>query len=103
MTLTITKIGIYDKKTQAGKPYKQVALKCQEYGDKWVSGFLQPNDPRADWKAGQQVEWEVKQNGQWLNMVDPPKQTAGTLFKEIKEQMDRIEGKLDTIIKGYDN
>lgn len=90
MKLTLTKVGIYDKKTKDGRPFKQLAVKCQEYGEKWLSGFIQPNDPRSEWSAGQQVEWEVKQNGQWLNLVDPPKESAISYLKRIEEKVGRI-------------
>lgn len=72
MTATLTKVYRTDKDkngnplmSKAGKPYTRMSIKCQEHGDKWLSGFS--SGWNQNWKEGDTVEIEVKQNGQYLN------------------------------------
>ncbi len=77
--ITITKIIISDKDKNGNplinkfnKPYRKILLKCAEYGQSWVSGFINyPEDPRLKWEVGQKVDWEViTKEGGYINLVD---------------------------------
>jgi len=70
--LTITKIyrSTKDKlgnelKTKDGRPYERVAIKTQEYGDKYISGFS--GDFNRNWQIGDKVKVLVEQKGEYLN------------------------------------
>ncbi len=98
MKLTLTRVfPPYQGTSKAGKPYTILKIQCQEYGDKQITGFLQPNDPRLAWKAGDQVEWEVKEKGDYLNLADPPKQVSNTQI--LANGIDKILKNQATIIK----
>jgi hypothetical protein len=78
MKVKITKIYTTDKDKQGnaliskqGKPYTRMSIKCQEYGDKWVSGFK--NSVSGLWKEGDEVEINVEQKGEYLNFDTPKK------------------------------
>ena len=75
--VTITRTYVSDKSkdgipftSKAGKPYKKLAIKTTEHGDKWLSGFQ--NKDNENWKEGDVVDIIVKQNGEYLNF-DVPK------------------------------
>lgn len=105
MKLTLTQVKRFPSKIAGGSD--RIGIKCHEYGDKWLSGFIKPDDPRLVWKVGDQVEWEVKQNGEYLNLVDPPKATNnGQLIlnslekifdklEDIDKRLKKIEGKIE--------
>lgn len=40
-----------------GKPYTRMAIKTQEHGEKWLSGFQ--NAYNANWKEGDTVDLEI--------------------------------------------
>jgi len=71
-TVTITRISRKDKVSKAGKPFVSLGIKCEEYGDKWLSGFGRKDN--ANWKEGDTVEIEVKQVGEYLNFEMPNKE-----------------------------
>jgi hypothetical protein len=59
--ITLTKVFRNDKDkegkplmTKAGKPYTKLALKCEEYGESWLSGF--DSSKTSSWKEGDVVE-----------------------------------------------
>mgnify|MGYP001568262127 CR=1 FL=1 len=64
MKIKLTKITTQDKdktgKPYVGKngPYTRMGIQCQEYGQKWLSGFL--NAYNARWKEGDVVEVVVE-------------------------------------------
>lgn len=79
MQITITKIARFTTKkdgtpltTKDGRPYTSVRLQCQEYGDKWVSGF--ENADTKAWSEGEKVEAEIEQKGEYLNFRVPKKE-----------------------------
>lgn len=74
MKLTLTKVYRSDKDKNGKplvskkdqKPYTKIAIKCQEYGERWLSGFgAKWNDY---WNEGDIVEAEVEENGEYLNL-----------------------------------
>ena len=74
--LKITKIFKSDKDkngkllvTKDGRAYSKLAIKTQEYGDKWISGFL--SYWNKDWIEGQVVGAVVEPNGDFLNLKKP--------------------------------
>lgn len=64
-TITLTKIFVTDKKKDGtpleGKygPYHRVAVKCNEYGDMYITGFMSrpPN-----WKEGDKIDVELTES-----------------------------------------
>lgn len=93
--VTITQVYRSDKDKngnalvgKSGRPYSKCSIKCQEYGDKWLGGF--GGAWNQNWKVGDTVTLEVKQNGQYLNFEQ---------VDETKVQADRIEKKLDIILE----
>jgi len=76
MKVTLTKIYKTNKdkegnelKSKKGFPYTRMSIKTEEHGDKWVSGF--ENKDNKDWKEGDTVEVELKENGEYLNFETP--------------------------------
>lgn len=71
----------------SGKPYVRMLIKCQEHGDKLLSGF--GGQDNAHWKAGDEVEVdieEIEKNGtKYLN------------FKTLKKG-DKADEKLEMIL-----
>lgn len=55
--------------TKDGRPYTRIMIQCQEYGQKWITGFASPWN--ASWADGQTVEAEVVQKGEYLNLEKP--------------------------------
>jgi len=70
--LTLTKVIRKNRvSARTGKSFVSLGLKCQEYGEKWLSGFgSKDND---SWKEGDVVEVAVEQKGQYLNFTTPAK------------------------------
>lgn len=77
MQVTITQVSRKERTAKSGKPYTSLGLKTNEHGDKWLSGF--GNKDNADWKAGDTVEIDVEQKGEYLNF-STPKSAAPTGF-----------------------
>ena len=63
--------------TSTGKPYTSLRIQCNEYGDKWLSGF--DGQQTSSWKEGDTVEVEVEQKGDYLNFSVPKKSGGGGL------------------------
>lgn len=94
-TYTITKIyrSFNDKegkelKTKDGRPYERVAIKTIEMGDKYISGFGNPDN--TNWKVGDTVELLVEQKGEYLNFSKPKENDllnirVTKLEKEVEE------------------
>lgn len=100
MKVTLTNVKVYtqDKegkplKSKEGKPYTRLNIQCKEYGDKWLSGF--GNSRNKNWQAGEEVDIEVKQNGEYLNF-EMPKPVVG-MAEEDRNMLTRIEMKLNEI------
>jgi hypothetical protein len=71
-------------KTKDGKPYERCLLDLVD-GRK-VSGFGNPTT--RTWNAGDEVEIEIEQKGEYWNFKVPKKEVGGGVNQE---QMDRIE------------
>ena len=92
---------LVSKKT--GKPYTSLRIKCNEYGDKYLSGFDGP--ATQSWKEGDTVEVEVKPNGEYLNFEVPRTNKGGGMSPEqfqmilqaIRDVGARIEKKVDDL------
>ena len=75
----LTQVYITDKDKQGnnlvnkwGKPYKKIAIKCNEFEEKWLSSFLNSDfDPRNAWKSGHTVKIIVEERGEYLNFRLP--------------------------------
>ena len=101
MEVTITSISRKERTSKAGKPFTSVGIRCEQYGDKWLSGF--GNADNANWKVGDRVEIEVYQKGEYLNFTTKKGEKGGDRFStsaaEIKNLISlKIEPKLDKII-----
>ncbi len=97
-TLKITKIFRTTKDKEGkplinreGRPFERVAIKCQEYGDRWISGFgsIKTNY----WSVGTEVEVKVTENasssGQmFLNFSLP---SVWDEIREIKQRLEKLE------------
>lgn len=64
MKIKLTKVTVQDKDkngkpyiSKTGKPYTRMSIQCQEYGMKWLSGFL--NKSNEYWKEGDIVDVTV--------------------------------------------
>jgi len=87
MKLVITKIyrSTKDKNgkdfvNKDGNPYERVAIRCQEYGERWLSGFgARWNEY---WKEGSAIDVEVEPKGEYLNFkrLDPIKELRDVVF-----------------------
>ena len=71
-----------------GKPYTRLAIKCEEHGDKWLSGFQ--GSRNASWKEGDTVDIIVEQKGEYLNFRMPKKEDE--LEIRIKKLEDKVFG-----------
>lgn len=76
MKVKLTQVYVTDKDkngnplmTKNNKPYTRMSIKTEQHGDKWISGFQ--NRTNANWKAGDEVDVVIKENGQYLNFETP--------------------------------
>lgn len=51
-----------------GNPYNKVAIKTEQHGEKWLSGF--GNSANYFWRKGDVVEIEVTPSGEFLNFTN---------------------------------
>ena len=91
-TFKITKIyrNTKDKEgndliTKDGRNYERVAIKTEEYGDKYISGF--GNNRNKNWQVGDEVEIEIEQSGEYLNFRMQP---LAVKYKEFLDLRDRV-------------
>lgn len=77
-------------KTKTGKPYERCLLDLVD-GRK-LSGFGNPTT--RTWNAGDEIEIEIEQKGEYWNFSVPKKEAGGGVNQE---QMDRIEKMLTAI------
>lgn len=110
MKLKITRLFISDKdkqgvplKTKDGRPYTKVAIKSQEFADRWLSGFS--GDWNRNWKEGDivdvKVDEKVMPDGNiYLNFskIDPIDELSGRVavleieVKALKNQLNYPQG-----------
>lgn len=117
-TLKITRVFISDKKKDGtplidknGKAYRKIAIKCDKYGDKWLSSFInRQDDDMNSWKEGDVVNVEVEENGDFLNFRVPTKLDLleSRILKLEKEMLElkgdvyESEGEKEAIIEADD-
>lgn len=89
-TVTISKIARFTTNktgqplmTKAGKPYTSVRFQCNEYGERWISGF--GNQTNSAWKEGDKVEVIIEQKGEYLNFETPKKE-------------DKVDAKIEQVL-----
>lgn len=95
MKTTLTQVKRYTKdkdghplKTRDGKPYERLNVQVESYGEKWISGF--GNSRNKNWQAGDEVEIEVTENGQYLNFSMPKPVVMGGMSEADKEILQQL-------------
>lgn len=99
--ITLTNVQRYTKdkngnpfKTKDGKPYERLLIKCEEYGDKLLSGFGgQWND---GWKAGDEQTIDItevqKEGNTYLNFGKVNMQDRMMeMIQELNKRVLRLE------------
>ena len=99
--MKITKISRYEKNKEGqpyvGKfgPYTRLLVRVEERGDKDISFFENEKSPSKEWAEGQEVEFNIKENGQYLNGEYIKKETAvgnnSPMIEDIAKRVYRIE------------
>ena len=70
MEVTITQISRKEKtSTKTGRPFTSVGIRTKEHGERWLSGF--GNKDNAAWKAGDVIQIDVVEKGEYLNFTMP--------------------------------
>lgn len=81
--------------TKDGRTYTRVSIKTEKHGDKWLSGF--GNQDNINWKAGDEVEIEVKTNGAYLNFETPKKTVSGRDIQELRNMIAELQDRVTTL------
>jgi hypothetical protein len=91
MQVTITALKDTERVSKStGRPFTSRAIKTEEHGDKWLSGFAGKDN--ASWKVGDTVEIEVEQKGEFTNFSVP----KGSFSKTPgSPDLNRVEVKMD--------
>ena len=80
-----------DKKSQ---PYKVVVI-YEEGTERRMSGFAYEDSEVLGWQAGDEVEIEVTQKGQWLNFRIPkPESELEKRVKKLEEAVGNLEAQV---------
>lgn len=103
--MKITSIKRYEKdkegKPYVGKfgPYTRLLVQVEgEYAGKDISFFENPKSPSLGWNVGDEVSFNVKQNGQYLNgEYIKATSTTGAMTDEIAKRVYRIEQMVNAI------
>ena len=94
MKLTITALKDTERTSQrTGKPFTSRGIKCNEYGEKWLSGFA--GKENESWKVGDTVEANVEVKGEYLNFSVPK---ATRQVGCTSGDLNRVEVKIDALI-----
>ena len=95
MEVTLTRVHRADKNKQGqpyinqkGNPYTRVGIQTAEHGAVWISGF--GNSHNTSWKAGDKVELEITQNGQYWNFKMPPTTVTRQEFDDLKKTVSTL-------------
>lgn len=102
--ITLTFVGRYTTKKdgtplvgKTGKPYTSLRIKCNEYGDSYLSGF--DGAATRDWKEGDTVEIETEKKGEYLNFSVPKKEDiALTEVTELKNKVTALTLTLNRVV-----
>lgn len=105
MTLTLTFVGRYTTKKDGtplisaknGRPYTSIRVKANEYGDRWISGF--DSKETAGWKAGDTVEANVEEKGEYLNLSVPKSNDAPAMSEALEAKLGYISRNVDAILQ----
>lgn len=87
MKTRLTNLKVYNNdkdgkplKTKDGKPYTRMNIQIESHGDKWLSGF--GNAQNKGWQIGDEIDVEVKENGQYLNFEMPKRTPQGGMSED---------------------
>ncbi len=99
MKTTLTEVKRFTKdkdgntlKTRDGRAYTRINIKTTTHNDKWISGF--ENQTTKNWQAGDDVEIEVKENGEYLNFSTPKMVIGGSFTEEDRQLLQMIHALL---------
>lgn len=103
--IKITKIYTTDKdklgnplKSKKGFPYTRMSIKCEQFGDQWLSGFQ--NADNKEWKEGDEVEIIKTENSKdgkiYLNFETPKKDNK--VIEMLSELLIKV-GKLNANVE----
>lgn len=96
----LTKVYINSEKkdgskfvTKMGKPYKKIAIQTDSHGSTYLSDFIfRDDDIKLSWKAGDEVEIGIWQNGTYWNFKVPNKtDKLEEEFEKLKKRVDDLE------------
>lgn len=100
----ITRVLVSDKKkdgtpyiSKEGRPYSKLGLQTEEYGDRWLSGFV--GSWNKDWKVGSVVELDLLENvgsdgTKYLNFSKPDPITELTRqFNSLADRVSSLEAR----------
>ena len=107
MKTRLTNLKVYNNdkdgkplKTKDGKPYTRMNIQIESHGDKWLSGF--GNARNKNWQIGDEIDVEVKENGQYLNFEMPKPAMGGGMsedqFNQIIVGQKMLAQKVDQIL-----
>lgn len=85
-----------DLVSKSGRKYEKVLIKCQEYGDRWVSGFGSKSN--QNWKEGDTVNIVVEEKGEYLNFKTVETNETSDNSK-VMFMLELIDKKLEAINK----
>lgn len=93
--LTLTQVNRYTKdkqgnplKTKDGREYTRLVIKCNEYGDRPLSGFDSPQT--SNFAPGATVEVEVEVKGEYLNFSVPKKEPNFDKLNALETRIARL-------------
>jgi len=83
-------------KTKDGRNYERVAIKCEEYEDRWISGFGEERN--KNWEIGDVVEIEIyesdkkdKDGNPYLNFRMPSNRVSRSEFDALESRVSNLE------------
>lgn len=96
MQITLTKVFRSTKKKDGtpligknGRPYTKLAIKTNEHGDRWLSGF--DGKETQGWKEGDTVDVIVEEKGEYLNFSVPKKEAqSSAAIEKLIEKIDAV-------------
>jgi|ERR1051326_40996 hypothetical protein len=75
-TITLTRLTRKERTSaRTGKPFTSLGIRCEEYGERWLSGF--DSAQTRDWKEGDKVTVVIEEKGEYLNFSLPKKSDSG--------------------------
>lgn len=75
-------------------PYYKIGLQTAEYPTKYINGF---NKTELPWKAGDEVEIDIIEKGEYLNFKVPKKDDLAVAgVQELEERVKKLEDLLKT-------